>query len=147
MADRKNILKVVELVRDPANFFSMKQFRVDPAYLTCLDDKLFLKVFGAPKPTVTISEEGDTDGVPEIPACIAGWSNHAAGVNLKDERAAAGFLGLAFPQESEKLFRPRLERLKDDKYELALITRAEAVATLERLAETGVVDWVGPKPE
>jgi hypothetical protein len=129
MANTENVLKVLELVRDPANFFSMKQFWVDPAYLECLSDALFEKCYGARKPEAS------------TPSCIAGWANAAAGNALKDERAAAAFLGLPFPSVSDKLFRPRLERLKEFKHELSLISRAEAVATLERLAETGVVDW------
>lgn len=129
MANKENVLKVLDAVRNPDNFVSMKQFWVDPIYLDVLSDALFMKCYGAAKP----------DGM--TPACIAGWSNHISGQPLKDERAAAAFLGLAFPQESDKLFRPRIERYKEHKYELSLITRQEIVAVLERLAETGLIDW------
>ena len=129
MANTENVLKVLEAVRDVSNFVSMKQFWVDPAYLEVLSDELFAKSFGAAKPP----KSG--------PACIAGWSNHVAGNALKDERAAADFLGLAFPQESEKLFRPRIERYKEGRYELSLISRDDMVDVLERLAETGKIDW------
>jgi hypothetical protein len=129
VANIENVRKVLDLVRDERNFFSMKQFAVHPDYLVCLDDRQFLKSFGSPKPTVAGA------------ACIAGWTNHAAGNNLKDERAAAEFLGLPFPAVSDKLFRPRLERHKDAKYDLSAVTRAEAVVALENLIATSTVDW------
>lgn len=129
MANTENVLKVLDAVRDTSNFVSMKQFWVEPAYLTVLSDELFAKCFGAPKPAAS------------GPACIAGWANHIAGNALKDERAAADYLGLAFPHESEKLFRPRIERYKEGKYELSLITRQDMIGVLERLAATDKVDW------
>lgn len=129
VANTENVLKVLEAIKDEANFVSMKQFWIDPAYLNVLSDDLFVKCYGAPKPA------GAT------PSCIAGWCNHIAGKPLKDERAAAEFIGLAFPQESERLFRPRIERHKDAKYDLSLVTRADMIGVLERLAETGKVDW------
>jgi hypothetical protein len=127
--NRGNAALVLDAIKNPVNFFSMKQFWVDPGYLTCLSDQLFLKSFGAAKPTCSSA------------ACIAGWSNSVAGKPLRDERAAAEFLGLAFPAESEKLFRPRLERYKDKQYDLSHVTRAEAIDTLERLIATGLIDW------
>lgn len=129
MPNNENIARVLAAVEDTGNFFSMKQFSVDAVYLDVLTDAVFEKCYGAPKP-------GSAG-----PACIAGWANHLAGNNLKDERAAAAFLGLAFPAVSEKLFRPRLKRHKARKYELAAITREEAVAALRKLIETGEVDW------
>ncbi len=129
MANTENVLKVLELIRNPANFVSMKQFWVDPAYLECLSDTQFQKCYGSPKPA--------SGG----PSCIAGWSNFLDGKPLKDERAAAEFLGLDFPQESDKLFRPRLERHKASKYDLAAISRTEIIAALEHLATTDTVDW------
>ncbi|MCV9964620.1 hypothetical protein OIU34_22270 [Pararhizobium sp. BT-229] len=128
-ANRQNIDLVIDAIRNPGNFFSMKQFWVDPDFLTCLDDALFLKVYGAAKPPAA------------TPACIAGWANSIAGNHLKDERGAAEFLGLAFPAESEKLFRPRLERYKDVKYDLSHVTREETIEALERLVATGQIDW------
>jgi hypothetical protein len=125
----QNLALVLETIRNNHNFFSMKQFWVDPDFIACLGDDLFHKVYGAAKPPTS------------TPSCIAGWSNSIAGNPLKDERAAAEFLGLAFPAESEKLFRPRLERYKEQKYDLSHVTRKEAIATLERLAVTGVIDW------
>lgn len=129
MPNNENIARVLAVVEDTQNFFSMKQFWVDPVYLTVLSDALFEKCYGAPKP--------QSSG----PACIAGWANHLAGNELRDERAAAEFLGLAFPAVSEKLFRPRLKRHKARKYDLAAVTREEAAAALRRLIETGDVDW------
>jgi hypothetical protein len=127
--NRENAALVLDAIKDIANFFSMKQFWVNPDYLTCLGDKLFEKSFGAPKPDCSTA------------ACIAGWANSVAGTPLRDERAAAEFLGLAFPAESEKLFRPRLERHKDKQYDLAYVTRMEAIDALERLIATGHIDW------
>ncbi|MBY3155489.1 hypothetical protein HFO56_24485 [Rhizobium laguerreae] len=127
--NRANAATVLAAVRDTANFFSMKQFWVNPDYLACLTDKVFEKSFGSPKPPASTA------------SCIAGWANSVAGNPLRDERAAAEFFGLAFPAESEKLFRPRLERHKDNQYDLAHVTRAEAVDVLERLIATGHIDW------
>lgn len=125
----ENVGLVLEAVRNVDNFFSMKQFSVSAEILDCLDDRLFERCYGARKP------EAPT------PACIAGWANFLAGNNLKDERRAAEFLGLAFPAESEKLFRPRLERHKEAKYDLAAVTREEVVTALELLLATKSIDW------
>lgn len=127
--NRDNATRVLDAIKDTGNFFSMKQFWVNPDYLTCLTDQLFEKSFGAPKPACSTA------------ACIAGWANAVGGTPLRDERAAAEFLGLAFPAESEKLFRPRLERHKDKQYDLAYVTRAEAIDALERLIASGLIDW------
>nr|WP_250807145.1 hypothetical protein [Neorhizobium tomejilense] len=129
MANTGNVLKVLEAIRTPSNFVSMKQFWVDPVFLDCLTDEQFSKCYGSPKPVGT------------TPSCIAGWANHIAGNKLKDERAAAEFLGLAFPTESDALFRPRLARYKAAKFELSLISREEIIAALEHLVATGVVEW------
>lgn len=129
MANIENITKVLRIIEDPANFFSMKQLAVAPEYLVVLTDAVFERSFGAPKPAVAGA------------CCIAGWANQIAGNHLNDERAAAEFLGLPFPAVSEKLFRPRLKRHKDRKFDLSAITREEAVAALRTLIEVGKVDW------
>lgn len=59
-ANRRHIELVIDAIRNPGNFFSMKQFWVDPDFLTCLDDRLFLKVYGTAKPPTS------------TPACVAG---------------------------------------------------------------------------
>jgi hypothetical protein len=132
MPNNDNVAKVLAAIENDENFFSMKQFSVSTEYLVCLTDALFEKSFGAPKP------------VAAGPSCIAGWTNFVAGAALKDERAAADFLGLPFPAVSDKLFRPRLERYKDRKYDLSAVTRQEAVAVLRNLLATGVIDWEAP---
>jgi hypothetical protein len=129
MPNIDNVAKVLAAIEDPSNFFSMKQFAVAPEYLVVLTDAVFERSFGAPKPSAA------------GPCCIAGWANHIAGSHLKDERAAAEFLGLPFPAVSDKLFRPRLKRHKDRKHDLAAVTRDEAISALRKLIEIGEVDW------
>lgn len=124
MPNVENINLVIEAIRDEANFFNMADY-----------------------------DEGVvTDNVPcGTPACICGWANYirkgtlADGIEwneLASNKRAADWLGITDIDGWDELFCPSDPETEDPGYEWwAGITRAQAIETLERLRDTGKIEW------
>lgn len=119
MVNKENINKVIAAIRDEDNFFNMGTYEVTIHF------KEKMAEFGTP-----IDVECGT------PACICGWAYHIMGNRNLTPKDANEFFGID-TQQGVNLYGLCGSKLKD----LIDITRQQAIATLERLRDTGEVRW------
>jgi hypothetical protein len=128
MANEQNIRKVIEAIRDEANYFNM-----------CSWTSTYQK-------NVTYSDETNFCG---SPSCIGGWvesimafeTNRSKDTELgsvSEDQKIADWIGMS-KQECDELFFPSVNEIEGiDPYDA---TREQAIAHLEHIINTGEVDW------
>ena len=114
----ENVLKLIEVISDEDNFFSMMSWSVLPIQL---DNPEHFKA--------QYRQEPPSCGTP---ACIGGWIEHLNKRPTCDDMASQ-WLGVSI-DDATKLFYPCHKHWAE-------ITRQEAVDTLENLYITGEVIW------
>jgi len=123
-----NIDTLIAAVRNEDNFFNMYNytFKMDHNHSDADYDMIaYLNYNDQPVPACG------------TPACLAGWGAQLAGADMDRslEIAAQEWLGLDWKQ-AHALFQPPTKS-----NDWLRITRQQAIDTLERLKETGVVTW------
>lgn len=120
----ENIQKIINVLRQEENFFSMSQFgRIDD----------------------NIKDEVRQGTICDTASCICGWANHIINDGkaltyhqFSNTDAAIEWLGINYITGDE-LFYGYMEEMGES--DINAITRQEAIITLEKLIETGKVDW------